>query len=470
MNTIGARDSGVSPEHWEGREMREALAERDVSAVYRLLRKVGVSQRQIAVLTSQSQSEVSEILKGRQVMAYDVLVRIANGLGIPQGYMGLAYDENTAALHARRRRELEPSGTPESGSPSPEEEDVKRRNFLAHAAAVTMGAVAFGPESAPMVASAVGTPTPNNIGLTDVKQIEAATKSLRALDYQYGGGTCRDAVLAQVNWSQNLLRASVKPVAKQRLFRALADLHNLAGWTSFDTGLKDSSRFHFARALEFAKHGEDHALVSNVLYHVGRLYLHYDEPNEALKMFQLGQIAAQDSGSQLCVAVLCANEAWAYAKMRDPAQAMRMIGRAKDEFARANRDGEIPSWVKFFDTNEIYGVTGEVHQWLASFEEYREKHAPLAVNATLKSCEGVDSTMQRSHVFWLSTLATNHIRAGDLQHGLKVGEDALRLGAPIKSQRIADRMAPLQKEAALRKSNADAQDLARRIAQYRGVA
>ena len=47
-------------------------------------------------MTGQSQSEVSEILKGRQVMAYDVLTRIADGLGVPRGYMGLAYDEATA--------------------------------------------------------------------------------------------------------------------------------------------------------------------------------------------------------------------------------------------------------------------------------------------------------------------------------------------------------------------------------------
>lgn len=47
------------------------------------------SQRQIAQLTGQSQSEVSEILKGRRVMAYVVLVRIAEGLGVPRAWMGL---------------------------------------------------------------------------------------------------------------------------------------------------------------------------------------------------------------------------------------------------------------------------------------------------------------------------------------------------------------------------------------------
>gem|GEM_PF-3114395 len=67
----------------------EAAAARDISGVYRALQKAKVSQRHIASLTGQSQSEVSEILSGRIVHRYDVLARIADGLGIPREWMGL---------------------------------------------------------------------------------------------------------------------------------------------------------------------------------------------------------------------------------------------------------------------------------------------------------------------------------------------------------------------------------------------
>jgi transcriptional regulator with XRE-family HTH domain len=77
--------------------MRAALAARDIAVVYRILQRHGISQRRIATLTEQSQSAVSEILAGRRVVSYDVLVRIAHGLGIPRGWMGLAYD-NAADL------------------------------------------------------------------------------------------------------------------------------------------------------------------------------------------------------------------------------------------------------------------------------------------------------------------------------------------------------------------------------------
>jgi hypothetical protein len=81
-------------------QARLALARHDVAAVYRILQRHGVSQRRIAHLTGQSQSEVSEILKGRQVRAYGVLVRICDGLTIPRGQMGLAYDDETLDLLA----------------------------------------------------------------------------------------------------------------------------------------------------------------------------------------------------------------------------------------------------------------------------------------------------------------------------------------------------------------------------------
>ena len=434
--------------------MRDALARRDISEVYRQLRRHGVSQRQIAASTGQSQSEVSEILKGRQVMAYDVLARIADGLGIPRGYMGLAYDGATALRVANAN----------TAPDAEEDESVKRRKFLSHAAAVTMGAAVFGAEQSSWVPASAATPAPTRIGMSDVQQILAATKALRDLDYRYGGGTCRDAVVAQLSWAQQLLDSTAADPVRKQLFVALADMHSLAGWTSFDTGLLDPARGHFGKALEFAKQAEDDGLVASVLYRMGRVYLHYQEPNEALKLFQLGQIAAQESGSALTVAVLCANEAWAYGMLNKPDQVQKMVGRTKDEFARANV-AEAPDWVRFFNENDLHGMIGSAHDALAVFDP--DKYAPLAVAETIKCNEAYGADMQRTHVFGLSLQATNHIRAGDLQEGVKVGRTALSIGEKVKSSRVADRLKPLEVEAGKHRMNSDARDLSEEIRRFR---
>jgi transcriptional regulator with XRE-family HTH domain len=77
-------------ETWESPEMREAVAAHDVTKVFRLLQRVGMSQQRIATLTGQSQPEVSAIIHGRKVQAYDVLLRVTDGLGIPRGLAGMS--------------------------------------------------------------------------------------------------------------------------------------------------------------------------------------------------------------------------------------------------------------------------------------------------------------------------------------------------------------------------------------------
>lgn len=453
MNVTGPQDHPVSPEVWDEPEMKRVLVDRDISSVYRLLRRVGISQRQIAALTGQSQSEVSEILKGRQVMAYDVLARISDGLGIPRGYMGLAYDEATATSVV---------GPPDDAL-AEEDESVKRRKLLAHGAAVMFGTAVFGADKGEWLPTAAQTPAPSHIGMTDVKQVEAATRAMRALDYQFGGGACRDAVVAQLSWAQRLLSASGNEVVRRRLFRALADLQNLAGWTTFDVGLKDSSRQHFATALEFAKQSGDAGLLSNIMYRIGRIYLHEGDPNDALKWFQLGQIAAQDSGSELAVAVLCANEAWAYAMMNDDVQAAKLLGRARDELSRANLP-EAPDWVRFFGDTDMHAMIGTVYTELSAGDV---RHAAIAIPALIQALNGYNEAMSRSRAFNLTALATNHLRQGDVDQGIRIGRDALMLATGLKSARVDDRLEPLQIAAGQRVGNADARDLSQLIRQYR---
>jgi predicted XRE-type DNA-binding protein len=78
---------GVAPPWYTHSDARKALAARDIATVYRMLYRGGVSQREIARRTGQSQSEVSEIIHGgRQVRDVTVLARrntLARGAARP---------------------------------------------------------------------------------------------------------------------------------------------------------------------------------------------------------------------------------------------------------------------------------------------------------------------------------------------------------------------------------------------------
>ena len=86
----------IDPALYRRDDVCPVLADRDIAALYLILKDEGVTQRQIAELTGQSQSEVSEILAGRKVLSYDLLVRIAEGLAVPRELMGLSYGKDGA--------------------------------------------------------------------------------------------------------------------------------------------------------------------------------------------------------------------------------------------------------------------------------------------------------------------------------------------------------------------------------------
>ncbi len=168
------------PAFLEDDDVRAALAARDVGTLYRLLQRLGVTQREIARLTGQSQPEVYEILKGRKVRDVWVLERITDGLGIPRARMGLSYGEQG------------------SDAPSVEEVDeaMKRHAVLATSSAVVLGQAFLGLGESIEVPLPTEDPLPSRLGMSHVHEVRAVTERLRSVGRYYGGqaGLFGDAV------------------------------------------------------------------------------------------------------------------------------------------------------------------------------------------------------------------------------------------------------------------------------------
>jgi hypothetical protein len=182
---------------------------------------------------------------------------------------------------------------------------------------------------------------------------------------------------------------------------------------------------------------------------------------DALRFFQLGQICAQDANCERTVAMLCANEAWAYALLGDAELALKSIRRAQDEFARSCGRPH-PAWVSFFGPADLDALSGMVHADLA------DDHLDVAAEFLTAALGGRSPDMTRSRVFELTALATVQLRTGELSSAIANGHQVVALATQIRSKRIVDRLAPLQAAAAAR-SHADAQDLAQRIAAVRAA-
>ncbi|GLZ33923.1 hypothetical protein Lesp02_61110 [Lentzea sp. NBRC 105346] len=271
------------------------------------------------------------------------------------------------------------------------------------------------------------------IGMPDVEQLEAQTKALRSVDYQFGGGVCRDAVVVRIYWAQQLLSAEATDQVRRRLLSAVADLHNLAGWTSFDCGQVGAAYHHFDRALEFARHDEE--LTTNIVYRRGRVHLHHGAPGDALAYFQRSAL------SPLAASIMHANEAWAYARQSRAAEAVRALGKAQDAFERADHD-HAPDWVRFHDETDLTAMIGTVHAELGDTR--------VAIPALQRAIAEFGPTMARSWTFCLISLASCHFLDGDIDAGLIVGNQAVTAAEGLRSERVWDRIRPMEHLAAAR--------------------
>ncbi len=303
---------------------------------------------------------------------------------------------------------------------------------------------------------------PGRIGVEDVECLEAETERLRGMDYRRGGGACRDSVIRYAARHERFLDAGVRGPVRRRLLVALADLHNLAAWTCFDTGREVAAARHWDRALGMAAEAGHRDLEANIHYRVGRMRLHGGKRRAALEAFASGLVAARRAGSRRAVAMLHANQAWAHAGLGDRGEALRLLDLAHDEFARAC--GPAPGWVRFFDEPDLCGLSGVVLTELVRTVD--PAHTARAIDSLTAAVRGYPEGMTRSRAFSLMALTANHLVERDFDRAAEVGERALAVAGAVDSTRVADRLRPLRDLADRYRDNPHARTLSARVAAF----
>ncbi len=214
-----------------------------------------------------------------------VLERIADGLGVPRGWMGLAYDERTHHAYAGDR--------PSSSSTTEEmDEDMKRRAFLAAASMALWGRPVLGELLEIPTRPETPTPLPSRLSAADVEALRGLTEQVRGLARFYGGQA--DTIGAIANRSIRLLKVDADESVKRSLGSALSELHCLAGSCSYDTRLDDNARYHYRQAMDLAAETDDSFKLISALQHAAIMGRERDAPNGALKFYQLARARLMD--------------------------------------------------------------------------------------------------------------------------------------------------------------------------------
>jgi transcriptional regulator with XRE-family HTH domain len=413
-------------------EMYRACVSRDITALFRVVIAQGINQRQLAELVSMSQSEVSEIMKGRRVTSYAVLLRVAEGLGIERGIMGLAYTD-------------EPEQNPEEV-----DEDVLRRRLLSLGSWALFDRAVLGEPGRLLAAKATTTPLPQRVDSSDVAQITALTERLRGLDLRYGGGGVYAAINAHARRTERLISLSSNEEVRAQLTEATIDIHSLAGWAAYDVADTNKSLAHFGRALTYCDGASLRA--AQILYTVAKTELNFGDPNHALKLLQLAQLGLEDlPRPQPLTAFILAEQARAYAMLGYPDKASDLLQKAFDTYAAADHT---QGWRQ----EQLSSIAGAVQ--LASGQ--LETAATTLTSLLRQPPAGTSRTIGVD----LTRLATIYLRIGETDHGMTTAHHALNaIQAVPGSIRLTHRLLPLQREAALRR-NSECQNFARAVHRY----
>jgi tetratricopeptide (TPR) repeat protein len=372
------------------------------------------------------------------VVSYDVLVRIAERLGIPREYMGLSYGDS-----ATYAEEVTVSDPPEG-----DEDEMRRRAVILSAPVALWGQALFGkvPEL-PAPDWLVGR-LPSRLGMMHVEALTDLLTRLRTWALAWGGQA--ELLGAAAIQSKRLLTIPGEDMIRVRLGSVLAELHSEAGWTYFDTGDDDAADYYYCQALDIARQFGDRYQIALVLRHAGMLHLERGRFNDSLKLFQLGQIALMplDGASRRddprvtpTTASLDSYQARALARMDLPDQAKSTLAAARDKWQAPNTFAQADADYRNADIALCLGQLDVAEQFATvSVRAWGQQDRRPAASARI-------------------LLATIHVRAGE-PRGPQLAHNAITAATKLSSDRVRQRLLPLADELDARRGS-DYQQLAR---------
>ncbi|MFE2176963.1 tetratricopeptide repeat protein [Kitasatospora sp. NPDC059462] len=345
-----------------------------------------------------------------------------------------------------------PRGSDEPLPRDEENDDVRRRTFLAGGSAALASVIgldlpgraaeAAAPHGAAVLPAPPGAvvpgrpgpaPLPRKVGAAEVLGVEQAVRDIRLADDAHGGDALFEQAGRSLREAYLLLDACEYSTDTERRLQAGAgELAISVGWLAHDSNRLGDARSYYAEALATARMAGDPALEAHVFSNSAFLARDAGRPREALRAAQAGQSAARHLASPRLLALLTMREAGGWALLRDRGACERAIGRARGLFEQGPRATD-PEWMSFFGDAELAGLQAQCWSALGDWDRASE-HARLAM--ALQQPHFV-----RNRVLYTAELAHDRLGRGDLTGAAGHGSAAVALFGDVRSARIRSMLA-----------------------------
>jgi transcriptional regulator with XRE-family HTH domain len=390
--TAGGLVKVAEPSWWtdgvfEGRPIRGSLAVRDFGAVFRFLKTRGWSRAAIASATGLTETRVRAVAQGKQqITSYEVIERIAGGLNIDRGLLGLAY--------------AEPNYGASPNSPAADREP----------------------------------PTQTVPGVGNAEHV-GAMRSFRSADRQVGGGHLYATVIKYLHTEvAPRLFGDEQETDDGLSFTAAAALTEMAGWMAHDAGRDQVAARHFSRSLHLAKLGAEQQFQAQVLASLSHLANHQGHADEAIRYARQGSQALTDGPRHPSLqGRLLAMQARGFAALGQAEHCVQLLHRAETALDGPPADQQSP-WISPFDEASLASEAARCLRQLGDLSQaQRQTERIIALRPTDRI---------RSRAFGQLILVTILIARGRVEAACAVAHEILdatpHLGSGLVGQQLSD--------------------------------
>ncbi|MGH3341568.1 MAG: hypothetical protein ACRDPK_01555 [Carbonactinosporaceae bacterium] len=272
------------------------------------------------------------------------------------------------------------------------------------------------------------TPQRSLISAATVETVQVTTEMFAKLDYRFGGGHARMAVLQYLDTDVMPLWRDADPTSPldRELMEATAALLRLVGWTAYDSGLHGMAQRYLVQALRLADAAGARMLGGRILAGMSHQANFLGYHDHAVKLARAARQGAHDQATPTAMMLFYAMEARAHAAKGDAASSTKALSRAERLFDRRNPDDD-PAWLLYFDEAELAAEFAHCYRDIGEGPE-AEKWAAHSIATS-------EALYVRSLSFVRTVLATSHIQQGEVEQGLAVADEVVSTTAGLRSAR-----------------------------------
>ncbi|MFF7590962.1 hypothetical protein ACFZCK_26095 [Kitasatospora purpeofusca] len=287
-------------------------------------------------------------------------------------------------------------------------------------------------------------PPPARLGADDLVAIEQRVDDLAALDRLRGGAATLHFAIGELDRLLGMRKSSMRPEVRNRLNTAVANLANVAGWSSFDAGRTKHSRVLFRLGIDAARESEDVDALCHLATNFARQEIQHRDAEKALRLADMG---ASSRLPRAALAMIEAVRAQALALRGEEGQVRRCVDNAGAVYSRCTDLLGGPKWTWTITEEKVNSDAGYALYRLAVGTGRR---SPELVNTLRAAEQNADPTRARVKALVTARLATVLYQQGAREEADHHAKAAGLLAGTVTSVRLDLALNEMRDQAVLR--------------------